>query len=195
MNPRIAERLFEQLQRHSRIINPEKETFLKLLTETEVSESSMFYEELPTTEQILNEPSGERYFTLSLRRIIRNMNARESKLTGIKKIGSKIGQGLYLYSSTDLTRKLREDKYLMKLMEESWERSRNPFSLLGKLEEFNWNNPQGALYRKTTPILVIPEFVNNIKATEWEQDNAVYEKEVFFFKRRIKKQDYLPEKE
>ena len=190
MDKDIAQKLFNELSKHEGIIKPEENIFLRMLENFEIKKSSKFYEDLPLKEQTLNELSQERYSILSLRRIMRNINAEKNSIKGLKKYWTRICSALKIYSSTDLTRKLRGEGYLINLMEESGKNG-NLFSLLGKIEECDWSNQSGKLYRRISPVLIIPGFINNIRTKTWEDKNSVYEKEILMFKRRISKKEYL----
>ena len=189
MDKDIAQNLFNELSKHEGIIKPEESIFLNMLDNFEIKDSSRFYEDFPNIEQVLNNNS-EAYSSLSLRRIIRNKNAVNYQLKGLKKIGAEICDKLNIYSSTILLRKLREDESIIGLMEESSKKG-NPFSLLGKFENYDYGNPKEILYISRTPILIIPEITNHSIIKEWEDNKTKYSKQEYFWEKKISKKEYL----
>ena len=127
----------------------------------------------------------------SLRRIIRNHNAEKAKLTGFKRLVADTSGILRRHDSTTLLRKLREEEELMELMRKSAEQE-NPFSLLGKLEIYEYGNPKEILYTCKKPILIIPEQVNNPLVSLWEEKNTLYQKQKGLFRvKKITREEYL----
>ena len=90
MDKEVVKNLVSELKRHSEIVIPDDQLFSKMLISTDVSESSRFYEELPDKRQLVEETG--RYHYLSLRRILRNKNAKNYKLSKLKRIYEKIGR-------------------------------------------------------------------------------------------------------
>jgi hypothetical protein len=187
MDKKDAETLIDALAHHSGIPVFDEEKFMNILEKTDVSESSRFYESLPLEQQTIYE--SDRYHYLSLRRILRNEEAKDYEYSGWKKGWEGLAKEFGIYSSTVLSRNLRAEPLLVSMMAES----EHPFSLLGKLETYDTSKEH--LYRITKPILVVPDTEDSFKITEWENKNSIYEKEegVFFFRgfKRIKPEKYL----
>ena len=188
MDPAVAEILFGAFEKRAGIQAPDKNAFLEMLVEAQVPDSSRFSEELPDKPQIITE--ADLYHCISLRRLLRNRNAKDYKLSGVKKAWETVAAGLGIYSSDVLTRKIRADPELVELMSIS----DSEFSLLGKIETFDYANPKEILYKKTRPILVIPDLPKAAAVMQWEEANTTYEKEVGLMFRRFKtigKTEYL----
>jgi len=187
MDKEIAEILIDELGRHSEMIVPDRELFLEILLKTNVPESSKFYEILHDKQQLLEETNRYHYF--SLRRILRNRNARDYQLSKWKQTYEAVASALGIYSSDVLSRKLRSDKDLVGIMEES----KHPFSLLAKLQTYDFDNPDETLFIITRPVLIIPDARDTKKILDWEKTNTTYEKEVgilFRHPKRIKVVEY-----
>jgi len=175
MDRKVAETLVSELGRQVRIVTPNKELFLDVLVSADVPESSRFYEFLPDKRQSVQETG--RYHSLSLRRVLRNRNARDYQLSRWK-------------ISDTLVRNLGSDGKLVEMMS----RCEEPFSLLGKFQSYNFDNPDEKLFVVTRPVLVIPGAKNMKPIHDWEEANLIYEKEVGFFSKylkRIKPQEYF----
>jgi len=144
----------------------------------EVPKSSRFYEELPLDSryQATIEELTDRYHYLSLRRVLRNANVEIPKASLPKAIARKLRTILGFYSSTDFTRKLRENKRLVEVILRSSGKG-NPFSLLGKLESFDISGE--ALLVSTKPLLIIPEISAEDQGyvRDWENQHISYERE------------------
>lgn len=189
MDRKIAERLINELSKHSEIVSPDRKLFLDILISTDIPESSRFYEQLPDKRQLVEET--DRYHYLSLRRVLRNRNARDYRLSQRKKNYEAVASALGLYSSDVLSRNLRVNKDLVEIMAECQE----PFSLLGKFKTYDHGNPDETLFVVTRPILVIPNVENREPIYAWEKANTIYEKEIRTFiipiAKKIKPQEYL----
>ena len=185
MDQEIAATLVDTLKRHSWIIPPNREIFMKVLTSTEVPDSSRFYEKLPDNEQLLKET--DRYHKLSLRMVLRNRNAKDYRLSPLKKIWEDWTSTLGIYSSEVLSRNLRANSDLIDMMAAS----EHPFSLLGKQKTYDYSNAREDLFRATRPVLVIPGQSDIIAILDWENANIIYEKNVHTpFPKRIRPQEY-----
>ena len=187
MERSLAESLIDELTKHLGIINPDKDLFLNILTSAEVPESSKFYEVLPNKQQLVEE--RKRYHYLSLRKVLRNRNAKENQLSLWKSKYESIASAFGICSSDVLSRNLRVNKDLIEMMDECKE----PFSLLGEFQTYNFDNHDETLFIITRPVLVIPS-VENRKPYNWENANTKYEKEVgviFRHSERIKPQEYF----
>lgn len=188
MDIKIAESLLSELGRHSGIVTPDRRLFLDILVSTDVPESSRFYEGLPDKQQLVQETG--RYHFLSLRRVLRNRNARSYQLSQWKKAYESITSVFGAYSSDALSRNLRTNRDLVEMMAEC----REPFSLLGKFQTYDFDNPDETLYMVTQPVLVIPGAKDTKSICDWETANTIYEKEVGLFLRhpkRISPQKYF----
>ncbi len=190
MDGKIANKLVSELRRHGGLIIPDEKLFLELLTSTDVPESSRFYEKLPDREQ-LSEGTGY-YHYLSLRKVLRNRNAGRYKLPQWKKAYETMMSTFGVYSSDILSRNLRANDKLMKIMMECGE----PFSLLGKFKTYEFNNPREELFIINRPVLVIPGVRDMTQIDNWEKRNTTYKKEtrvigLFPIERKISQQKYL----
>lgn len=184
----IAEKLLDALKRRPEIVTPDSKLFLEMLVSTNVPESSRFYEVLPDREQVVQETN--RYHRLSLRRVLRNKNARAYQLGAWKRVVQEAISILGIYSSDALTRNLRANKELVGIMGEC----EAPFSLLGKFQTYDFDNPDETLFIITRPVLIIPGAKDTVKIHDWESVNTTYEKEVGLLLRhakRIRPQEYL----
>ena len=180
MEELLAEQLVAELSRHPGIIPPDKPMFLTMLVSANIPASSRFYEELPDTSQLRE--YTQKYHYLSLRRVLRNRNAKECQLNTWKKTYEMLASTLGLYSSDVLSRNVRTDKMLIDMMAAA----KHPFSVLGKLETYDYDNPTETLLRMTRPVLVIPEAENIGAIVQWEIAQTTYEVEVGLFLRCFK---------
>jgi hypothetical protein len=188
MDRKVAETLVSELGRQVRIVTPDNELFLDVLVSADVPESSRFYEVLPDKQQLVQEIG--RYHYLSLRRVLRNGNARDYQISQWKKAYEAIASAFGAYSSDALSRNLRADGTLVDMMA----RCEEPFSLLGKFQLYDFDNPDETLFIVTRPVLVIPGAKDMNPIHDWEEANTTYEKEVgllFRHPKRIKPQEYL----
>ncbi len=190
MDRKIAETLVDELGRHGSLVTLDSELFLNELVSADVPESSKFYEVLPGKRQLVEETGRNHY--LSLRRVLRNRNARDYQLSQWKKAYETIASAFGVYSSDALSRNLRVDGNLVEIMS----RSEQPFSLLGKFQSYDFDNPNDILFVITRPVLVIPGAKDMKPIHDWEEANTTYEKEVRFMglfptQKRIKPQEYF----
>ncbi len=188
MDRKIAETLVSELGIHGSLVTPDSELFLNELVSVDVPESSRFYEVLPGKQQLVEE--NGRYHSLSLRRVLRNRNAKDYQLSQWKKAYEAIASVFGAYSSDALSRNLRADGTLVEMMAGCDE----PFSLLGKFQSYDFDNPDATLFIVTRPVLVIPGAKDMKPIHDWEKANTTYEKEVgllFRYPKRIKPQEYL----
>ncbi len=187
MEREIAERLVNELGNHSRIISPDKKLFLDVLVSTDIQESSRFHEVLQDKQQLAEE--SDSYYSLSLRRILRNSNAKRYKLSQWKKAYESFISTFSFYSSDSLSRNLRADKGIIEMMAECKE----PFSLLGKFKTYDFDNSEETLFVVTRPVLVIPGVRDTNRIYGWEEANTIYEKEVGIFRnlKKIKPHEYF----
>ncbi|MEK6842782.1 MAG: hypothetical protein AABX84_03115, partial [Nanoarchaeota archaeon] len=150
MDKSIVETLINELSRHAPFSSIEKGMFLDVLLNLDVPESSKFYQDIPENEQLLND--GGRYHYLSLRRVLRNRNAANYQLSRTKKLWEMGMSMLKVYNSNVLTRRARIDGNIVDLMT----RCIFPFSLLGKFDTYEPNEPDKPLLHIRRPVLVIP---------------------------------------
>jgi hypothetical protein len=189
MEIKTAETLVDELERHENLITIDKGLFLNELVSVDVPQSSRFYEVTPGKRQLV-EGTGS-YHNLSLRRVLRNENARNYQLSQWKKAYETVLSAFGAYSSDALSRNLRADRTLVDMMANCKE----PFSLLGKLESYDFDNPDDCLFIVTRPVLVVPGAKDRNPIYEWEEANTTYEKEVrlmglFPIQRKISPQKY-----
>lgn len=188
MDKNIAEALVEELGIHGGLVILDRGLFLNELVSTEVPKSSRFHEVLPGERQLVEETG--RYHYLSLKRVLRNENARHYQLPQWKKAYEAIASAFGVYSSDALSRNLRSDGTLIEMLA----RCEEPFSLLGKFQSYDFDNPDETLFVVTRPVLVIPGVKNMDPIYNWEKANTTYEKEVGLFfrhQRRIRPQEYF----
>ena len=190
----VAAQLVGELRKHRSIpaLSTDKGlSLLDLLTSANIPESSRFYEELPRNEQLIEE-NDRRYHYFSLRRILRNNVATgychsAAKRTWVGFIGL-VGS----FSSNVLTRGIRADRNLVRMMAESV----HPFSLLGKLETYDHGNPKDRLFVITRPILVVPKATSpkdKNAIADCEEENTMYAEErgiLLRHPRRISPEEY-----
>lgn len=182
-----AQKLVDAFGEQFRSTTPDKKLFLDTLVQADIVESTKFSEELPDNQQTITE--ADQYHYLSLRRVLRNSNARSYQLSGAKKTWASMLGAFGIYSSDVLTRRLRSDSEIVELMHAST----SPFSLLGKFETYDHSNPD-VLFRKTQPFIIIPGAKNWVPLARWEDENIVYEKESGLILRTFKqidKREYL----
>jgi len=179
MERKLAENLVLELARRRDIVVPNRRFFTDILADTEVSESSRFYEALPNNQRTIQE-SG-RYHCLSLRRVLRNRNAKSHQLSQVERGYEALVSGLGIYSSDVLSRSLRADEDLVEMMSECEEQ----FSLLGKFQTYDYENPDKVTVL-TKPVLIIPGFVGVEEIHKWERDNTRYGRDVEFLLKHLR---------
>lgn len=189
MNRTLAQQLFVELQKHAEIVTANHSLF-DLLVSSEIPESSRFYEPLPDTPQLVQEEGC--YHHLSLRRILRNRYVRHAQPSSWKRACEATAAFLGIYSSDVLTRDLQANALLVETMTQC----PHPFSLLGKLQSYNFDNEDGPLFVITRPVLVIPGTTDMEPVYAWERRNTRYEQEVrmlgvFLRQKRIRPEEYL----
>jgi len=171
MNKKFAETLMKDLGRHGNIVTPDNELFLNELVSVDVPESSKFYETLPGKKQLVEEVGC--YHSFSLRRVLRNRNAKNYRSSQWKETYGAIASIFSFYSSDTLSRNLRANEKLIEMMA----RCNDPFSLLGKFQSYDFDNPEKTLFIITRPVLVIPGTKDIKLIHDWEEANTTYEKE------------------
>ena len=189
MEEAVADMLLDTMGRHSGMMPLDRETFRRVLVATDMPESSRFHEELPENKQTFDEVANERrYHRFSLRRALRNENARGYRLSAAKKFLEFALSVAGSYSTDSLTRNLRADPDIVNLMAGC----RYPFSLLGKLETYDFGNKDERLFRITRPVLFIPDSDGEAPIYSWEDKNTRYEKaDTFVLIRRTTRDCYL----
>ena len=169
MDRQLAEQLVQGLQTHSHIDLSDPGMFIDLLVASDIPGFSRFYQWLPENSQSMDESSVE--YTISLRRVLRNITAKDYQLSLFKRGVETVASAIGIYSSDVLSRRLRSNPDLVELMTNE----EMPFSLLGKLQRTDSASVDGTIYRATSPILVIHGALDNQAVKEWEQANTVYE--------------------
>ena len=188
MEVKEAEALIFSLEKHPGIVKVNREIFLPVLLDAKLSESSSFHEDLPDTQQLAE--GLDRYAYFSLRRVLRNRNAENYRLSAWKNTFEAVMSAFGAYSSDVLTRKIRADGEIVDMMA----RNEHPFSLLAKCKTYDFGNSEGRLFVVTRPVLVIPGVKDIDRILAWEEDNTAYEEEVRNFfptNRRIRREDYI----
>ncbi len=182
MTIEVAKQLVESLKNCPGIIPIDlinKIKFIELLTSVDInSASKKFYIELPDDDkyqQLLQE--SRKYYYLSIRRILINKNA-DYYVSIVKKVWNNLVVHR-IWSSNVFSRSLRLNEKIAKFLVEN----KSPFSLLAKLQVYNYDNKDEVLFVESKPILVVPgargEDVEMI--IKWEGENTLYEEEVGFF--------------
>ena len=188
MDHRLAENLLDELAKHPEIVRVDRDLFLGVLKVAEIPESSRFHEDLPDKQQLAE--GLDRYAYFSLRRVLRNRNAENYRLSAWKNTFEAVMSAFGAYSSDVLTRKIRADGEIVDMMA----RNEHPFSLLAKCKTYDFGNSEGRLFVVTRPVLVIPGVKDIDRILAWEEDNTAYEEEVRNFfptNRRIRREDYI----
>lgn len=180
MTIEIARQLVESLKNHPGIIPMDETKFIELLISVEIKPNSKkFYMELPYDDkyQQLFQEESRRYHFLSIRRILVNRNAGYN-VSLVKKIWGNLTSKIR-WSSDVFSRNLRLNTKIAKFLAES----KSQFSLLAKLQTYDYNNKDEILFVQSKPILVVLNPGENEIQTisEWETKNTFYEKEICFF--------------
>ncbi len=186
MDKSTAEPLMDAFGKHFTAFKPDREMFLSMLLAQPVPDSSRFYEKLPDNRQVFEE-DNTRYHCLSLRRILRNMNARAFMPHPVKAAIDDFFKRIGVYSSHSLTRSIRANNDLVRLLDTS----EYPCSLLGKFETYDYGNPDEVLYIAKRPILIIPGAEGFEDVLKWEEEHTEYYRESLLRNKRISKQEYL----
>jgi hypothetical protein len=186
MDKSTAEPLMDAFEKHFTAFKPDREMFLPMLLSQPVPDSSKFYEKLPDNRQLMEEDDSMYYF-LSLRRIIRNMNARAFMPGPVKTFFDGLLQKMGVYSSHSFTHSIKSSPDIVRLLDTS----EYAFSLLGKLEIYEHGNPDDILYIAKKPVLIIPGAEGIEDVLKWEEENTQYYKESLLTHKRISKQEYL----
>lgn len=138
-------------------LSPEtKKELISILVRTKVSESSRFYEPIKDQGRFLD--AAETY-RLTFRRVLRNGKARDYQLSWWKKVWENVASHpipnyfFRIYDSDIVTRRLRVDKEVVRMMTESAENG-HPHSLLCKLKIYDDN--YGGPKIQTSELLLIP---------------------------------------
>ncbi len=173
------------LEKHPGLIPLDRARIVATLDQAYVPDTSRFHEIVPENWQSLEE--SDRYHRFSLRRILRNKNARVYDPNLLKLTYATVISVFGGYSSDDMARRLRMDEHLARMMIDN----DHPFSLLAKQETVDFTDHE-AVYISKRPVLVIPG-ADMERVLKWESENTVYETEVGIFRRpkRIPPQRYL----
>lgn len=187
MDRYTAEKLADAAKNHPEMIPLDRKELIAVLEQAHVPESTMFHAALPENSQTFE---GDRSFhRFSLRRILRNRHARPYRPNPIKHVYER---AIYLaggYSSYSMARKIRADRKIREMLA----RNDNPLALLGKLETYDWGNPDKTLYIVTRPVLIVADTTDAEKMLDWERAHTAYEKEVglFGWRKRTRREEYL----
>lgn len=192
MEKQAVDKLIACMQSHPGMIVLDRPLFTDILLATYVPRSSTFYETF--SDDLKQTVTGDnQYVNFSLRRVLRNYNAAHVD-AGFRGFYRSILSGMAKYSSTALAENISADNDLIELMAQSAQAG-NEFSLLGKMETYDYSNPEEILFIERRPVLVIPDVQDMGAMMDWEQKNTRYEKEVGlpFLKhtRRIRADEFL----
>ncbi len=190
MQPHEAYVLLEALQEHPGILIPDTATFLSLLKQLEVP-LSQFSQEIPDSERSQQFiPDTQKYHFVSLRRVLRNEHAKD-KRPWLQRFSGSLARHLSVYSSSDLTSSIQKDDELVALLMGST----SPYSLLGKFQTYDYDNPDETLFVITRPLLIIPSANYHVHVLNWESRHTMYEQErgVFRNPKKVTLADYLTE--
>lgn len=184
MDRNLAERLVEELEMHpplsSQVLKREEKDINKLvdaLVATEVPPSKRFHEQVHPNNIYIHDAAMELHHFVSIRRILRNDQARNYRLSTAKAWYEYAASTLGIHDSDIWTRKLRSNDDLIRMMAQS----PLPYSLLGKIETFEDSSRKVAI----RPIVIIPEAHDSSKIREWEDANTAYGKEDLIGFRRL----------
>lgn len=188
MDRNVAEKLAADLERHTPLtpnLLPNKNYFLDLLISTDMSVSRRFYEEVAPNQVFIPDNATSQHHSLSIRRVLRNNQARDYQLSRLKGLYEAASAALGIRDSDILTRRLRMDGSLARLMAEAALHGQ-PYSLLAKLETFD------ELSRKmvTRPLVIIPDSAPE-RVSSWENANTVYGRDTSHGMVKIRKGQYL----
>lgn len=172
MNSLTGAALAEEIRAHTGLALAQGQVgnLLALLRNIEMPESSRFYESFPTNSEGVPDSGRQHYF--SLRRGLRNGNALTSSVPEWKKGIQKLISLTSRYSSSALTRDLRLDEEILKMMYECPE----PFSLLGKLRTVDYEKSHN-IFIITRPVLIIPGQASSPVVSAWEDSHTIYRQE------------------
>ncbi|MBR9691302.1 hypothetical protein GOV06_00805 [Candidatus Woesearchaeota archaeon] len=168
MNKKIAELLVDYLEAHPNMISVDKDYFVDILMQTKIPQKSdEFYHKIPPNHQSID--SDSRIYSFSLRRILRNRNAKKYRIGLIRSALGAIGESLRIYDSSLLARKIRKSRKLVEMMDQVG----IPYSLLGKFEIIDY---ESSVKCETKPILIIPGVEDLDAILAWEnKKKRVYE--------------------
>ncbi|MBI4162476.1 MAG: hypothetical protein HY513_02240 [Candidatus Aenigmarchaeota archaeon] len=191
MDEYVADALLDKLSGHQGLMPLDRAKFQHLLIAANVPDSSRFYDDLsghsqafPAIQQIEDD---RRYGRFSLRRILRNRNVRDYRLSTPKRALETVLAAFGTYSSDSLSRSIRANKHVVELMAIC----PYPFSLLGKLETFDYGNTDERLFRVIRPILVIPGTQDDAPVYRWEDVSTKYHEAGWLGFSRTTKRAYL----
>ncbi|MBI4020167.1 MAG: hypothetical protein HY367_02445 [Candidatus Aenigmarchaeota archaeon] len=189
MKTGFAEELLDELSAHPGIIRPDRNMFMCMLTPVAALEySGRFDEPLPEDTQMLEEDRCYHY--LSLRRLLSNRHARDSRLSPLDNAYEALVSAFGFHSSDSWARGIRAEEELVDMMDAS----RHPYSLICKFQTYDYCNPGEDLFVITKPVLVIPGAKDKPAIYAWEDANTKYQEEVRAFlgyRKRISRDEYL----
>lgn len=161
MDHQHARALVLGLKERPAMIPVDTDYFTKILENVRMPESSRFYETVGSNKQ--RHEDGEDFYVLSIRRVLRNRNAKNYTYTPWKQLMDTFLERIGSYSSDRLTRLLRTDEEL----ELRLEQAPSPWSLLGKLVTY-----YGSGETVSRPILYIPG-ANLDWVLAWEAEHTI----------------------
>ena len=187
MDEEIAKLLFKGLEAHADLFEFDGKQFLNELVLLKIHESLKFSKVLSGKKQSLFGIEG--YYEFSLRKVLRNKNAKDYQLSEWEKVYESIVNSLGAYSSGVLSKNLRSNETLVDLMAQCKE----PYSLLGKLQFSDMDYFEDILFRITSPVLIIPGVKDDIFIYNWEKANTIYEKKIgsFGIFKKVKAEEYF----
>jgi hypothetical protein len=184
MDEKTAGKLLDDLRWHFLHFKPDREMFLDILVSTDIPESPVFYTPLPEKKQLVQE--SNRYHYLSLSGVLMNRNTEANRLS----YGKYMREVIRNRTDPREVLKVRRDKDLLKMMADcSYD-----YSLMGKFQTYDFDNPEQKLMIKTQPLLVIPNESRSIPVVDWEIANTIYEQEtgmLFRHNKRISAGEYF----
>lgn len=171
MDRKVVERLIAELEIHpplTPIVLSNKSYLLDLLISTDMPVSRRFYEEVAPNQVSIQDDATSQYHSFSIRRVLRNNQARGYRLSGLKRLYEGALGAFGIHDSDVLTRRLRGDRDLVRMMTEAAQHGQ-PHSLLAKFETFD------ELSRKvaTRPLVIIPD-ASPERISSWETANTTY---------------------
>lgn len=183
--------LVDGLSKRIMFSDENRNAFIRALSSTFINpDSTKFYVESPYDEtQQCPIEEYRKYHYLSIRGILINKNA-EWNVSLVKKVWNVFVNRINWFSKA-YSRELGINKQIARILK----KSAYPFSLLVKMQTFDYNNPEETLFIITKTILIVPnasqEDLETI--TDWEWKKERYEKEVGVFRqlRKSSSKEYL----
>lgn len=186
MDHDIAGQLVAEFERQWRLAQIDTKLFLDALVKTDVSDSSALAQTISPCYQLI-EDIGPTHHYLSLRRVVQNQMVGHHPLSP-RRLVDAAASAIGMYSSDALLRNVQASRELTDMMAEC----EHPFSLLGKLRTYDFDNPNNDAFIITRPILIIPELKDRSSVQKWEEAKTLYQKEGFLrIPTRITPEEYM----